>query len=82
MREPEVLARILLGEGFYPMSGRLEVVADNNAPDTISPGAERLVAESVYLSFDPQMPACELERLARIVTAAASKTPEGSRPSP
>ena len=73
MREPEALARELRSEGFYPMSGRLEVVADNSAPNTASPGAERLVAESVYLSFDPQMPVLELERLGRIVTAAARK---------
>jgi perosamine synthetase len=73
MCEPEALARELRSEGFYPMSGRLEVVTDNSAPDTASPGAERLVAESVYLSFDPQMPVLELERLGRIVTAAARK---------
>lgn len=71
--DPEALARELRSEGFYPMSGRLEVVADDSARDTASPGAERLVAESVYLSFDPQMPVLELERLGRIVTAAARK---------
>jgi len=75
--EPEALARELRGEGFYPMSGRLAVVADNGAPGTTSPGAERLVAESVYLSFDPEMPHSELERLGRIVTAAARKARQG-----
>jgi hypothetical protein len=73
MSEPEALARELRSEGFYPMSGRLEIVTDSSIPTATSPGAERLVTESVYLSFDPDMPVSELERLGRIVTAAARK---------
>ena len=69
--DPEALARELRGEGFYPMSGRLEVVADGADTDGAPLGAKRLVTESVYLPFDPQMPAHELRRLGRIVTAAA-----------
>ena len=73
--EPEELARELRNEGFYPMSGRLAVVTDGSAPDTTSPGAQRLVTGSVYIPFDPQMPALELKRLGGIVTAVAKKTP-------
>ncbi len=73
--EPEGLARELRSEGFYPMSGRLAVVRDSRAPDTASPGAQRLVTGSVYLPFDPQMPGQELKRLGGIVTAVAQNTP-------
>ena len=68
--DPEALARELRSEGFYPMSGRLEVVTDGEDVDGAPLGAKRLVTESVYLAFDPQMPAHELRRQGEIVTAA------------
>lgn len=67
----DALARELRSEGFYPMSGRLDVVTDGADADAAPLGAKRLVTESVYLPFDPQMPAHELRRLGRIVTAVA-----------
>jgi dTDP-4-amino-4,6-dideoxygalactose transaminase len=69
--DPEALARELRGKGFYPMSGRLDVVTDGEDVDSAPLGAKRLVTESVYLAFDPQMPAHELQRQGEIVTAAA-----------
>ena len=54
------------------MSGRLDVVTDREDADSAPLGATRLVSESVYLAFDPEMPAHELQRQGEIVTAAAS----------
>ena len=70
--DSDALVRELRSEGFYPMSGRLDVVTDGEDADSAPLGATRLVSESVYLAFDPEMPAHELQRQGEIVTAAAS----------
>ncbi len=54
--------------GFDPMSERLSVVCEEGME---APGAGRL-SESVYLPFDPGMPAAELERLGALVTRLAA----------
>ena len=54
--------------GFDPMSERLSVVSEDGME---TPGAGRL-SESVYLPFDPGMPAAELERLGALVTRLAA----------
>ncbi|MDE0450612.1 MAG: DegT/DnrJ/EryC1/StrS family aminotransferase [Gammaproteobacteria bacterium] len=62
-RNPDALSAALRERGFDAMSGRLAVVSDGNTP---TPGAERL-ADALYISFDPDMPGEELERLGRLV---------------
>ncbi len=60
---PEALSTHLRDHGFDAISGRLDVVCDDDVP---TPGAERL-ANALYLPFDPAMPNAELERLGALV---------------